>query len=252
MNPPKEAVSNLVMSRITSKLDYGNWTAREKVALSCNILALEGHSETLAGQITLREADGTFLTSPLAYGFDEIEASSIIRINDRMEVLEGSGAPNPAIRFHMWIYRQRPEVNSIIHTHPPYVSALSMTGHPLAVAHMDATPFHDDCAFLSEWPGLPIADYEGEVISAALGIKRSILLVNHGFLAATTSIEESLYLSVLIERAARNQLQAMSSYGALQPIDPELAKESHDFLLQPSIVRASFAMFARRALRSRR
>ena len=247
----KEDVSSQALRRMSGALDYGNWTPPEKIALSCNILAAEGHSETLAGQITLRQPDGTFLTTPLAQGFDELDADAVIRINDKLEVLEGKGVPNPAIRFHLWVYARRSDVNCIIHTHPQYVSTLSMTGQPLVVAHMDATPFHDDCAFLAEWPGLPIADQEGEIISAALGDKRTILLVNHGFLAATSSVEESLYLSVLIERAARNQLQAMAAYGTLKELDPALAKESHDFLLSPSIVKASFAMFARRGLRQR-
>ena len=226
-------------------LSYGNWSEAEKLALSCRILAKEGHSETLAGQVTVRQADGTFLTTPLAHSFGEIRAQSVIRIDDSLRVLEGRGVPNPAVRFHLWVYRLRPDVNCVMHTHPPYVSALSMTGEPLQIAHMDATPFFDDCAFLAEWPGLPIADVEGEIISAALGQKRCVLLANHGFLAATPTIEESLYMSVLIERAARNQLVAQSAYGRLKLVDPVLAKESHDFLLQPSIVNASFAMFAR-------
>lgn len=226
-------------------LSYGQWSEAEKLALSCRILAKEGHSETLAGQVTVRQPDGTFLTTPLAHAFGEIRAHSVMRIDDSLRVLEGRGVPNPAVRFHLWVYRRRPDVNCVIHTHPPYVSALSMTGEPLQVAHMDATPFFDDCAFLAEWPGLPIADVEGEIISAALGQKRCVLLANHGFLAATPSIEESLYLSVLIERAARNQLIAQSAYGRLKLVDPVLAKESHDFLLQRSIVNASFAMFAR-------
>ncbi len=227
-------------------LTIGQWSDAEKLALSCRILAKEGHSETLAGQITVRQGDGSFLTTPLAYSFDEIRAGSVMRIDDTLRVLEGRGVPNPAVRFHLWVYRRRPDVNCVIHTHPPYVSALSMTGEPLQVAHMDATPFFEDCAFLPDWPGLPIADVEGELISAALGDKRCVLLANHGFLAATGSVEESLYLSVLIERAARNQLIAQSAYGRLKPVDPALARESHDFLLQPSIVKASFAMFARR------
>jgi L-fuculose-phosphate aldolase len=212
------------------------------------MLAHEGHSETLAGQITVRESDGTFLTTAMAYGFDEATRSNVIRIDDEMNVIEGRGMANPAIRFHLWIYRRRPDVNCIVHTHPPYVNALSMTGRPLEVAHMDATPFHDDCAFLREWPGLPIGDSEGEIISTALGNKRVILLANHGFLAATSSLEESAYLSVLIERAARSQILAQS-VGELQPIDAARAKESHDFLLLPSIVKSSFALFARRVIK---
>ena len=87
---------------------------------------------------------------------------------------------NPANRFHLWIYRVRPDVNSIVHTHPPNVSALSMLGVPLKPSHMDTAMFYNDCAFLEHWPGPPIGDEEGELISNALDGKRSILLAQHG------------------------------------------------------------------------
>jgi L-fuculose-phosphate aldolase len=248
MNEHDRELNDGLAAKMDRKLEQGAWDARQKIALACRMLAHEGHSETLAGQITVRESDGTFLTTAMAYGFDEATRSNVIRIDDEMNVIEGRGMANPAIRFHLWIYRRRPDVNCIVHTHPPYVNALSMTGRPLEVAHMDATPFHDDCAFLREWPGLPIGDSEGEIISTALGNKRVILLANHGFLAATSSLEESAYLSVLIERAARSQILAQS-VGELQPIDAARAKESHDFLLLPSIVKSSFALFARRVIK---
>jgi len=244
----KQAFTDSAIEEMATKLDLGKWTEFEKIALTCRMLALENHSETLAGQISVRSTDGTFLTTPLAVGFDEITAKHVIRCNESLQVLEGQGMVNPAVRFHLWVYRRRPDVNCIVHTHPPYVSALSMTGRPLRIAHMDATPFADDCAFLSEWPGLPIADYEGDIISTALGACRTILLAHHGFLAATSSIEETAYLSMLIERAARNQLLAEAT-GSIKELDPVLAKESHDFLLLPSVVNSSFAMFARRVLR---
>ncbi|WP_144107194.1 aldolase [Paraburkholderia sp. BCC1886] len=244
----KLAATDQAVTEMAARLDLGNWTEKEKVVLTCRMLAMENHSETLAGQITVRCPDGTFLTTPLAVAFDEVEPRHVMRVDDSLRVLEGEGMPNPAVRFHLWVYRRRPDVQSIVHTHPPYVSTLSMTGRPLRVAHMDATPFFDDCAFLKEWPGLPIADDEGEIISGALGSRRSILLAHHGFLAATSSIEETAYLSMLIERAARNQIRA-ETLGPITELNPVLAKESHDFLLQSSVVRASFAMFARRVLR---
>ncbi|MEQ5842110.1 aldolase [Paraburkholderia acidicola] len=244
----RDDLNRSVTAQMDEKLETGTWDNRQKLALVCRMLAHEGHSETLAGQVTVRQPDGTFLTTALAIGFDEVTRNNVIRIDDTMRVIEGRGMANPAIRFHLWIYRRRPDVHCIVHTHPPYINALSMTGTPLEVAHMDATPFFDDCAFLREWPGLPIGDSEGEIISAALGTKRTILLANHGFLAATGSLEESAYLAVLIERAARSQLIARSA-GEIRRIDDARAKESHDFLLQPSIVKASFALFARRVIR---
>ena len=113
----KQMQSDAFFKRSANKLDFGNWTIREKIALSCRILASEGHSETLAGQITVRNDDGSYYTTALAQAFDEIRPEALIRINEDMEVLEGEGTPNPAVRFHFWVYRHRPEVRCIIHTH---------------------------------------------------------------------------------------------------------------------------------------
>ena len=223
----------------------------EKLALAARILAAEGHSGGLAGQITARAKDtGHFLTLAIGIGFDEACAANFICIDDDLNVVDGKGVPNPATRFHLWIYRHRPDVQAIIHTHPPAVSALSMIGNPLVVAHMDMTMFQDDCAYLPDWPGLPIGDEEGRIIADQLQDKRSILLANHGLITTGTSIEEATYLAVYFERAAALQLAA-SAAGKIIPVDPEKAREAGAFLLKAPIVNATFAYLARRAQRDR-
>ena len=221
----------------------------EKMTLAARILAAEGHSGGLAGQITARaDSTGHFLTLAIGTGFDEACAADFIRIDDDLNVVDGKGVPNPATRFHLRIYRHRPQVQAIIHTHPPAVSALSMLGTPLVVAHMDMTMFQDDCAYLPDWPGLPIGDEEGRIISDHLQDKRSILLANHGLVTSGTSIEEATYLAVYFERAAALQLAA-SAAGKIRPVDPGKAREAGAFLLKPPIVNATFAYLARRAQR---
>lgn len=59
---------------------------------------------------------------------------------------------------------------------------------PLVIAQMDMKLFYDDCAFLGEWPRVPIVDLEGVIITEALGDKYSILLANHGMLTAGRSV----------------------------------------------------------------
>ena len=223
----------------------------EKMTLAARILAAEGHSGGLAGQITARaDSTGHFLTLAIGIGFDEACAADFIRIDDDLNVVDGKGVPNPATRFHLRIYRHRPQVQAIIHTHPPAVSALSMLGTPLVVAHMDMTMFQDDCAYLPDWPGLPIGDEEGRIISDQLQQKRSILLANHGLITTGTSIEEATYLAVYSERAAALQLAA-SAAGKIRPVDPGKAREAHDFLLKAPIINATFAYLGRRAERDR-
>jgi len=216
----------------------------ELLATACRILAAEGHESGLAGQVTARaEEPGAWWTLEFGYGFDEATAARMVMVDEDLKPLSG-GRPNPGVRFHVWIYRRRPDVQAIIHTHAPYASALAATGQPLKTIHMDSAMLHGT-AHLPDWPGVPVADDEGRIISGALADGKTILLANHGLLAAGASVEEAAYLAVFFERAARMQLRAMSA-GGFKEVKRELAEEARRFLLQPSIVRGTFAYWARK------
>ncbi len=66
----------------------------------------------------------------------------------------------------------------------------------LVDTHLDAAFFNRDVAWLRERPGLPTSGYEGRLMSTALGDKRAILLANHGYLVAASTIEEATVLAV--------------------------------------------------------
>ncbi len=217
----------------------------ETLAYACRILAMTGQEAGLAGQITARsDKPNAYWTLRFGLGFDEATPDDFVEVDQDLNTISGHGMANPATRFHLWVYRNRPDVQSIIHTHSPWATTLATARQPLVVAQMDMAPLFDDCAFLGEWPGVPIADQEGVIISAALGQKKSILLAHHGYLTAGNSVEEATYLSVYLERAARLQVRAQA-FGPLTPVDPALAKEAHDYLLKRSIVQATFNYWSR-------
>lgn len=225
------------------------WSTAEKLALTCRILHSQGHDSGLAGQITARaEQDGHFITQQWGLGFDEISVGNLVTVDADLEVRHGAGMANPANRFHMWIYRARPDVRCIVHTHPAHVCALSMLGRPLAISHMDTCLLYEDVAFLDHWPGVPVGNSEGEVITQALGDRRAVLLAHHGLLVAAGSVEEACVIALACEHAARLQLLAEAS-GTILPIRPELAREAHDWLLRDERVRAGFHYRARKILR---
>jgi L-fuculose-phosphate aldolase len=217
--------------------------AREALVAACRILAREGHESGLAGQLTARQDGATWWTLPFGVGFDEASAERMVLVDEDLKPLKGT-RPNPGVRFHIWIYRKRPDVKAIVHTHAPYASALAATGKPLRVIHMDSAMLYG-CAHLPEWPGVPGADDEGRIISGALGDAKTILLANHGLLTTGASVEEATYLAVFFERAARMQLRAMAA-GGFKEVRPDLAAEACAFLLQPSIINATFAYWSRR------
>lgn len=245
----KEAYFEKTKREMEKYFKMPNWTIPQKIALTCRILADQGHESGLAGQITARgEKPDTYWMLSFGLGFDEASASNIVLVDDDLNILEGEGMVNPSNRFHLWVYRHRPNVSAIVHTHPPYVSALSLIGKPLVAAHMDTSMFYDDCAYLPYWPGAPVGDEEGKLIHEALGNKRAILLAHHGQLVATSSIEESCVLGIFIERAAKMQILA-SSAGTIQELDPKNAKEAHDYRLSKKSIQGNFHYYARKLLK---
>lgn len=246
----KAAISARMEAELAEAVPAARRSVAERLSIACRILAMDGHAHGLAGQVTIRQADGHIATTPIGPGFDEIGPEDVLQVDDDLNVLSGGGIPNPAVRFHLWVYRKRPDVQAIVHTHPAATSALSMIGRPLVVGHMDAAMLWDDVAYLPEWPGVPIANDEGRIISAAIGDKANILLAHHGLLTTGGDIETAVYRAVHFERAARLQLDAQSA-GTVRPVDPGHAAEARQFLLKPEIVQATFDLWARRADRTR-
>ena len=120
-----------------------------------------------------------------------------------------------------------------------------MIGRPLVCSHMDAMVVYDDCACLPEWPGVPVADDEGRIISEALGDKSAILLAHHGVVMLGKSVEEATYLAYHVELAARMQLDAEAA-GQIRDVEPAHGLEARRFLRQDAIAGASFDHLARR------
>lgn len=238
---------------IESGLKSRRFDTLSALEYSARIMAFHGHESGLAGQITARTEDpGRYWTLRLGLGFEEASANGFIVVDDENRCVRGQGIANPATRFHLWVYRARPDVHCIVHTHPPFVSALATLGSPLVVAHMDSTPLFEDVGHLGEWPGVPVGDTEGELIAAALGKdQHALMMSHHGMLTAGGSIAEATYLAVYMERAARMQLRAMSA-GTMKPVAAHLARPAKQFMRSAAIMAASFDYWARQVDRAAR
>ncbi|MEM5529732.1 aldolase [Gammaproteobacteria bacterium AS21] len=239
--------SQLRMQEVLQNLDLSD---QQKLAVTCRILFHKGHDSGLAGQITCRSATvNSYYTQTFGLGFDETTADNLLEVDQDLNPLDGVGMANPANRFHTWIYKEHPEVNCIIHTHPTHIAALSMLKVPLVISQMDTCSLYDDCAFLADWPGVPVGNEEGALISKALSNKRAVFLAHHGQLVVGKTIEEACNLAILIERAAKLQLLAMSA-GKIHPLPHELAKEAHDWVSTDKRDKVNFAYYARQVLKT--
>ncbi len=217
----------------------------DSFALGCRLLAREGHSRALLGQVTARDGRGNYITVPFGHGLDEADARSLAHFDDEIKPLGGAPMVNPGVRFHVWIYRSRPDVQAIVHTHPPAAVALAMTHEPLRVVSMDAAMLYDSVGYLDHWPGTPEGDSEGELISQALGDHDALLLCNHGLLTVGATVQEAVYRAVFFEWAAAAQLQARAM-GELKPVDVLAARSAHHAMTRKTYVNATVAYLYRK------
>ena len=93
-------------------------TPQQTVALLCRVLFREGYNDHIAGHITVRQNDGTYLANPWELTWGEVTASDIVRLDREGKVIEGEWNITPAINLHMDLHAARRDVHVGIHDPP--------------------------------------------------------------------------------------------------------------------------------------
>ena len=240
-------------SLFVSSNGTNEWNLLDKMAISARILAEQGHGYTLSGQIScMNRGNGTVFVNAYGKALEMLTVDDFIEIDADLKTVNGRGFANKATNFHFAVYAKRQDLQCLVHTHPPKVSALSLIGEPLWIAHMDVMALWD-VQYLPIWPGIPFGDEEGTIISAVLGQKsRSALLAHHGLIVGGSSIEEAVYRAYFMERAATMQLDAMAAVGGdmsrLKKVNESKARKARDWRASKGPMNAHFNAWANIAL----
>ena len=203
---------------------------RLDVACACRIIAKEKMDDGIAGHLSVR-IPGTdeFWTNPYPFYFADITPADIVRVDAQARVLEGKHAANPSIDLHPAIYTRRPDVNAIVHTHPPYVTGYSALGREIEIYDQVGAFLFEEQAVYNEFTGTIFSEEGAAPIAAALGTKKLAILKNHGLLAVGSSLKIALVDTLLAERAARVQAMALQ-FGATPAdrLSEEVARQTRD------------------------
>lgn len=201
---------------------YPESDPRFKIAAARRILYRNGLDSQLGGHVSLRvPGEEAFYISPSQY-FDETMPGDILKVDFDLNILEqGALAPAAGFTFHANIYRARPDVNCVIHTHSRNVSAISTLGRVPEAFHSNGTLFQDDMVlFRDDINATP--DVEGEQIVAAMGNGRALLIANHGVVHVGANIEETTAETLMFDFAAGVAMDAIAIGGS--PFDPVTAQ----------------------------
>jgi L-fuculose-phosphate aldolase len=208
--------------------------AKQKLIDAGKILEHEGQADFTRGHVSVRVPDdhALFFMKPHSVGFEEITMDNILTIDLDGKVVAGTARRHSEVFIHSEIYRVRPDVHSIIHSHPPYAVALSASGRPMRALSQPSAVFYEALPVYTGTIDLIRTMQMGQGVAQALGPHRAVLLKNHGVVSAGATIEESVGVVLMLETAAMIQMIAE----AAGPIAPEFPRE--DILkLQHNITR---------------
>ncbi len=187
-------------------------TPQEKLAMACRIVAAEGHNDAIWGHISLRELEGKeFWMKPAEMGLEEVKPADLIRVALDGKKVRGKGKCHVEWPIHAEVFRARPDVTTVIHTHPLHSTLLGATGKRIRpLTHEGALFFPPDLPLFDLTTTLIVTRELGEAVAKSLGEGSALLLKNHGIVVAGKSIEEATALAVLLEKAARVEILALT------------------------------------------
>jgi L-fuculose-phosphate aldolase len=194
----------------------------EQVAWACRILALDGHGDFTLGHVSAREGDLVHMKRH-HLGLEEVTPADVLTIDLDRNKVGGEGRVHLEAVLHTAVYRCRPDVQAVIHTHPPYATALSATGGDLQLINHDAVLFKEGLAWFEDTAELIQLPEQGDAVARALGEKRAVIMRHHGVLVVGKSVPWAVYGAVTLERVLRLQSLA-SQLGPLQPMSSDMAE----------------------------
>jgi L-fuculose-phosphate aldolase len=232
-------------------MENSTQTLMRELVYAFHIIDLDGQGSGVSGHLTARIPGAeTFWTIPFGHGFGEASLENLVESDFSLRTVTGIGKVNPTLHIHTEIYRARPDVNCILHTHSENALALGITGNNIEPITQSGALFYEDVVLFDEFGGIVLDVSEGQAIANQLGHRRAILLKHHGSIVVAKNIRECAILGIVLEFAARVQLKAMSA-GELHRLPPELVLNAKSFLVKEDLMSLRWDLLVRDAIRKR-
>ena len=227
---------------------------KQQLIWAGKVLVGEGQDDFTRGHISFRLPDEPFLffMKPHSVGLDEITIDNILTIDLDGHVVAGTAKRHSEVYIHSEIFRQRLDVNCVLHTHPTYAVALSATGRPVRAYSQPGALFYEALGVYTDTINLIRSPEMGAGVARALGPHRAVLLKNHGVVTVGATIAETVIGVIMLENAAMIQLIAEAA-GDPAPEFPhaDVEKLKSD-ISRPEQFAINFDYLVRRAKRRER
>ncbi len=208
------------------------WQLRCDLAACYRLAALYGWSDLVFTHISAKLPESVsgpgahhFLINPYGLMFDEITASSLVKVDDQCNKVIASDFPvNPAgFVIHSAVHEARPDAGCVLHTHTRAGVAVSAQAGGVLPISQQSTFVLASLAYHG-YEGVAFRDEEKPRLQADLGQASFLILRNHGLLVVGKTIADAFLSMYTFENACRIQIDAQSGSSALTQVNPLIVK----------------------------
>jgi L-ribulose-5-phosphate 4-epimerase len=179
------------------------------------------------GNVSGRDPEtGLVVIKPSGVKYPDLKPEHLVVLDVDGKIVEGNLSPSSDTASHLYIYRQRPDVGGIVHTHSPYATAFAAVGKPIPVV---LTAIADEFGGPIPVGGFALIGGEeiGKVVVESIGSSPAVLLKNHGVFTIGKNAEAAVKAAIMTEDVARTVWYALA-LGTPDVISAEDVAKLHD------------------------
>lgn len=203
------------------------WRLRVDLAACYRLIALYGWADLVFTHVSVRipGPEHHFLINPYGLMFDEITASSLIKVDQHCKKLSDSPHPvNPAgFIIHSCIHAAREDIGCVLHTHTRAGVAVSAQRQGVLPISQQSTFVLSSLAY-HDYEGVAVREDEQPRLQRDLGNATFLMLRNHGLLTVGNTVADAFLAMYAFETTCQIQLSAQSGGGDLVHIDQRIVE----------------------------
>jgi L-fuculose-phosphate aldolase len=223
-------------------------TPAQELALLARMLHREGYDDHLAGHITYKQPDGTFLVNPFGLTWDELRASDVMHMDAEGKLLDGPWTITPAITLHVELHRARHDVGVAVHNHPRWATIWADLQRAPEVYDQTSATYSGEVALFDDYSGSVDQVANARAAIEAIGAADVALLANHGVLVLGQNPAMAFLRASSFEWRCR-QAWHVEAVGKGVPLRPEV-QESFGAYFVDHPFPGLFEAMARREIRA--
>ncbi len=198
--------------------------ARESLVSCGRTLTDRGLLSQTSGNLSLRLGDDRLLITPSSVPYHEITPSDLVITDTDGTVIEGTRRPSSELPLHSLVYRTRPDLTAIVHTHSPMATTLAILNRPIPAVHYMIASLAVTEVQVATYATYGTAELAANVRDAFPAPARAVLIGNHGVVAGGPSLSVAANAAESVELLAGLYYRCLTVGDAVTISDEQMAE----------------------------